>query len=210
MNKEGNDQGLFTISSPFLSKGEKSTTSSSCLLCSLTLIFKPWKANSFKPRTRKRICKWPSLLESTGPSLAKTKQSFLESLLLSQCITQLCRIQSIKEKETPWLRSQVQRLLGWLAPPSGTLWRGLALSGLHRGSPPGLLTPSFWDDFFFLSLWNPLIFSSLAGSDFGSVWRQPPLGGTETQISAQIYSLHAVQLCNNYPSLDFSVLFFLH
>ena len=175
----------------FSQQGDKSMTSSSCLASSLTFIFKPWKANSFKPRARKRVCKWPSLLESTGPSLAKTKQSFSESLLLSQCITQLCRLQRTK-KEAACLRSQIQRLLGWLAPPAVTLWRGLALSDLHRGSPPGMLTPSFWDDCFFLSLWNPLIFSSLAGSDFGSVWRQPPLGGTETQISAQIYSLHAV------------------
>ena len=109
----------------FSQQGEKSATSSSGLVSSLTLIFKPCKANSFRPRARKRICKWPSLLEFTEPSLAKAKQSFSGSLLLSQCTPSSANSRGQRRKTLHALGAKFKDCSADLRPqqwPSGEGW----------------------------------------------------------------------------------------
>lgn len=83
----------------FSQQGEKSTKSSTCLVSSLTLIFKPWKGNSFRTRARKFASDLHWIYRA---ALGKGKPwSSAESLLLSQCIAQPCNLLESKEKENP-------------------------------------------------------------------------------------------------------------
>lgn len=101
--KKGPHQGPFTITSPFLSaRGDVRET---FILPSefSDLSLQALKEKFFQFRARKTICKRPSLLWSTGLSLATAKQSFEESLLLSQYITQPCILEPTRgqmRKET--------------------------------------------------------------------------------------------------------------